>query len=86
MMVSSPITRRGWRKSFEGRSQKTVGGSKEASVQSQKLVNKVFLICARLSEPREGRHRVAQGESPGLDDPHPAFGTPLPLRRERGWG
>ena len=32
----------------------------------------------RSLEPREGRHGVAQGESSGLDDPHPAFGAPLP--------
>ena len=38
------------------------------------------------SEPRQGRKIVAQGVSPGLDGPHPAFGTPLPHGRERGRG
>jgi hypothetical protein len=31
-----------------------------------------------LLEPRQGRHRVAQGVSPGLKGPHPASGTPVP--------
>ena len=45
-------------------------------------------MCAGSSEPRQGRDRVAQGESPGLDGPHPAFGTPLPPggRWDRGEG
>jgi hypothetical protein len=46
----------------------------------------VFLDELALSEPRQGRHTVARGASPGLDGPHPAFGTPLPLERERGRG
>ena len=33
----------------------------------------------RFLEPRQGRHRVAQGLSPGLDGPHRASGAPLPL-------
>jgi len=33
----------------------------------------------RFLEPRQGRYKVAQGASPGLEGPHPAFGTPLPL-------
>jgi hypothetical protein len=32
----------------------------------------------RFLEPRQGRHRVAQGVSPGLNGPQPAFGAPLP--------
>jgi hypothetical protein len=34
----------------------------------------------------KGRNIVAQGVSPGLESPHPAFGTPLPRGRERGGG
>ena len=56
-----------------------------ATVPSPKLIDGVFLTAAVFSEPRQGRKIVAQGVSPGLDDPHPAFGTPLPLERERGW-
>jgi hypothetical protein len=41
---------------------------------------------ATRQQPRQGRHKVAQGVSPGLDGPHPACGTPLPLERERGRG
>jgi hypothetical protein len=37
----------------------------ETSVLSQKFVDKVFLIRDRSLEPRQGRHRVAQGASPG---------------------
>jgi len=39
-------------------------------------------------EPRQGRHRLAQGVSPGLGGPHPASGTPLPHggRGDRGEG
>jgi len=37
-------------------------------------------------QPRQGRHKVAQGVSPGWDGPHPAFTTPLPPERERGRG
>jgi hypothetical protein len=40
----------------------------------------------RSLEPRQGRHRVAQGASPGLDAPHPAFGTPLPPGGRGGGG
>ncbi len=47
-------------------------------VLSQEFRKKVLFIRARFSEPRQGRNRVAQGVSPGLDGPHPAFGTPLP--------
>ncbi|SPE33070.1 hypothetical protein SBA2_740021 [Acidobacteriia bacterium SbA2] len=50
----------------------------EPSNLSQKFVKRVFLMRDCLSEPRQGRHRVAQGVSPGLGGPHPAFGTPLP--------
>ena len=50
----------------------------ETSVLSEEFVIKVFLTRDRFSEPRQGRQRVAQGVSPGLDGPHPAFGTPLP--------
>ena len=53
---------------------------------SQKFDNKVFLVRTGFSEPRQGRQRIAQGASPGLEGPHPAFGTPLPLVRERGGG
>jgi len=42
------------------------------------FVDKIYLMLDRSLEPRQGRHRVAQGVSPGLDGPHPAFGTPLP--------
>ena len=42
-------------------------------------VSKGSLGCGRFSQPGKGRHRVALGGSPGLDGPHPAFGTPLPL-------
>jgi hypothetical protein len=52
---------------------------KSASVPSQKSVKKVFLMRDHSLEPRQGRYRVAQGVSPGLEVPHPAFGTPLPL-------
>jgi len=37
-------------------------------------------------QPRQGRDKVAQGASPGWHGPLPAFGTPLPPERERGWG
>jgi len=50
----------------------------ETSVLSEEFVKKLFLMRDRFREPRQGRHRVAQGVSPGLDGPHPAFGTPLP--------
>jgi hypothetical protein len=49
-----------------------------SSVVSEKLDKKVFFMRDRFLEPRQGRNRVAQGVSPGLDDPRPAFGTPLP--------
>jgi len=39
---------------------------------SQKFVEYV-------SPSADGRKQVAQGASPGLDGPHPASGTPLPL-------
>jgi len=42
------------------------------------VLSKKFLKNVGLLKPREGRHRVAQGVSPGLDGSHPAFGTPLP--------
>jgi hypothetical protein len=48
------------------------------SAGSQKFVNGIFPIDARFSEPRQRRHRVAQGASSGLDGPHLAFGTPFP--------
>jgi len=54
-------------------------------IPSQKSVNKVFFKLDRSLEALQGRHRVAQGVSPGLDGPHPAFGTPLP-RSGRGDG
>jgi len=41
---------------------------------------------ATRQQSRQGRHKVAQGVSPGLDGPHPACGTPLPPERERGRG
>ncbi len=44
----------------------------------QQPTQAVRTIC----QPRQGRKRVAQGVSPGWKDPHPAFGTPLPPRRE----
>ena len=55
-----------------------------ASALSQRFVDKVFLMQDGSSQPRQGRDTVAQGESPGLYGPHPAFGTPLPRGRERG--
>jgi len=39
-----------------------------------------------IQQPRQGRHKIAQGLSPGVDGPHPACGTPLPPERERGRG
>ena len=45
----------------------------------------VSLILSQ-PKPRQGRNTVAQGASPGESGPHPAFGTPLPLGRERGRG
>jgi hypothetical protein len=57
-----------------------------ASLLSQKFADKVFLMRAAFSQPRQGRKIVAQGASPGVDSPHPAFGTPLPPERERGGG
>jgi len=56
------------------------------SVVSHTLVHKVFLVWAAFLQPRPGRKIVAQGISPGVDGPHPAFGTPLPPERERGQG
>ena len=42
------------------------------------MTNALF-TRARLPQPRQGRHSVAQGVSPGSGGgPHPAFGTPLP--------
>ena len=58
----------------------------QAGVSNQKIFDRVFLIQPLWEEPRPGRKIVAQGASPGLEGPHPAFGTPLPLGRERGWG
>ena len=63
-----------------------LGQKISGSVLSQKFVKKVLVTRACLFQPRQGRHRVAQGVSPGFDGPHPAFGTPLPPERERGWG
>jgi len=56
------------------------------SVLSQKFAEKVTCMLPVFSEPRQGRHKVAQGVSPGLEGPHPAFGTRLPPLRERGRG
>ena len=53
---------------------------------SQKSADKVYVIWAAFSEPRQGGKIVAQGASPGVESPHPAFGTPLPPERERGRG
>ncbi|SPE29975.1 hypothetical protein SBA2_470037 [Acidobacteriia bacterium SbA2] len=46
--------------------------NRSTSVVSQKFVEYV-------SPSADGRKQVAQGASPGLDGPHPASGTPLPL-------
>jgi len=56
------------------------------SVLPQKFVEKFACTRPAFSEPRQGRQIIAQGVSPGLDGPHPAFGTPLPPERERGRG
>jgi hypothetical protein len=58
----------------------------ETSVLSQKFADKVFVMPAAFSQPRQGRKIVAQGASPGVESPHTAFGTPLPPERERGRG
>ena len=52
------------------------------SVVSHKFVHKVFLGSVAFFQPRQGRKIVAQGASPGVESPHPAFGTPLPPERE----
>ena len=58
----------------------------QADVSNQKFVDKVVLTGSTVAEPRQGRKIIAQGASPGWGGPHPAFGTSLPLGRERGWG
>jgi len=35
-------------------------------------------MLAGVLQPREGRHKIAQGVSPGSGGPHPTFGTALP--------
>ena len=63
--------------------------SMPSSVLSQKFDKQVYLMRARFSEPRQGRHRVAQGVSPGWGGPRPVprlRDTPLPPGRERGRG
>jgi len=58
----------------------------KAGVADKKFVDEVYVTRPVFAEPRKGRKIVAQGVGPGLNGPHPAFGTPLPLGRERGWG
>ena len=57
-----------------------------SSVLSQESAEKVYVIWAAFSQPRQGRKIVAQGASPGVESPHPAFGTPLPVAAARGDG
>jgi hypothetical protein len=60
-----------------------------STVLSQKSADKVFLVRAVFSQPRQGRKIVAQGASPGVESPHPVrrlTDTHLPPERERGRG
>ena len=54
-------------------------------VLGQKFVEKVFLICAPVSEPRLGRHNLAQGEALGTISPTP-FCFPSPRLAGEGVG
>jgi len=53
------------------------------SVLSQKFVEKIPLMCAPFSKHRQGRHNLAQGESPGDNVPYPLL---FPLPRSAGEG
>jgi hypothetical protein len=60
-----------------------------STVLSQKSADKVLLVRAVFSQPRQGRRIVAQGASPGVESPYPVprlRDTPLPPERERGRG
>ena len=57
-----------------------------ASVLSQKLADKVLLVRAAFSQPRQGRKIVAQGASPGVESPHPVPQSGTPLSRPSGRG
>src|SRR5208337_1246097 len=42
-----------------------------STVLDQKSADKILLVRAVFSQPRQGRRIVAQGASPGVESPHP---------------